>query len=206
MVAENAERLASRLYGSMDRYGFWLDDVRSGKCHCPKCRALSASDQQLLTCNAMAARLRKSRPQAQVAYLAYFDTLELPEQVQPAEGVFLEFAPMDKWNRLYGDAPRFAAGAAREAAQMPLLPRVFPRDTATVLEYWIDNSLFSQWKKPPKALTPPDGAAIAGDIAAYQKAGYRHFSVFGCFLGADYEALHGEPNLAGLTDAFQKQR
>lgn len=144
LVAENAEKLASRLYGSMDRYGFWLDDVRSGKCHCPKCRGLSASDQQLLTCNAMAARLRQSRPQAQIAYLAYFDTLALPVQVRPAEGVFLEFAPMDKWNRLYADAPRFAEGAAQEEKQMALLPGIFPRETATVLEYWIDNSLFSQ--------------------------------------------------------------
>lgn len=200
-VADAAAQLADSLYRSEERYHFWLDDSRKGRCHCPRCRALSDSDQQLTVVNAMLAGIRRSRPQAKLSYLAYFDALQLPTQVQPAEGVFLEYAPFDKWNYICTPAPHFAVGAALEEKMLLPLLNFFGRKDATVLEYWIDNSLFSGWKKPPVRLdcTKTD---IRADIARYLSAGYEHICVFGCYLGPDYEARYGEPDITPLTDAL----
>lgn len=200
-VADTAASLADRLYRSEETYHFWLDDARKSRCHCPKCRELSGSDQQLTIVNAMASGIRRSRPNAKLSYLAYFETLHLPTKVRPAPGVFLEYAPFDKWNLLCRGEERFAPGAALEEEMLLPLLRFFGQKDATVLEYWIDNSLFSQWKKPPARLdcTKWD---IPGDVARYLAAGYEHISVFGCFLGPDYEALYGEPDIAPLTRAL----
>ncbi len=202
LVADNAVLLASALYGSGNMYFFWLDDARQGLCQCEKCRSLSASDQQLLVVNAMAKALREKDHQAKIAYLAYFDTLQLPQQVTPEKGVFLEYAPMDKWNIRYRQLDKIAAGAALEKQMCRPLLDFFGKKDSVVLEYWIDNSLFSNWKKPPKKLCC-DGAEVKRDVAYYLKTGYENISVFGCFLGEDYEALHGEPDIKPMTDAFQ---
>ena len=47
-IALRAEQLARMLDTGSDRYFFWLDDVKDCQCHCPKCSALSASDQQMI--------------------------------------------------------------------------------------------------------------------------------------------------------------
>jgi hypothetical protein len=69
IVAENAARLAKSLYGSTERFFFWLDDAADGRCHCQKCKELSASDQQLLILNRIIKRLRKDIPNASLAYV-----------------------------------------------------------------------------------------------------------------------------------------
>ena len=43
-IAKRAEHLARMLTVNSDHYFFWLDDVPGIRCHCEKCRSLSASD------------------------------------------------------------------------------------------------------------------------------------------------------------------
>lgn len=199
IMADNAVNLAKQLYGSTNRYHFWLDDVVKNRCMCPKCRELSASDQSLIVVNKLTESLRKEIPDAKVPFLAYYQTVLLPEKVKPVPGVFLEFAPLSKWQPkdhkahiLYGEL---------ELTQLPVLMDFFGKEDAKVLEYWLDNSLFSNWKKPPKELHA-DGEQAKRDIAQYIDWGVKEITTFACFLGPDYEALFGEPDITPYTEAF----
>jgi hypothetical protein len=205
IVADKAEKLADQLYGCDEKYFFWLDDASGGRCLCEKCRELSAADQQMIALNAIVKKLRKKRPGAMLSYLAYYDTLDLPKKVKPEEGIFLEYAPIDKWKAAPSDPEAHAAKVQRELdARRPLI-EFFGKEGSRVLEYWIDNSLFSGWKKPPKPLRC-DGDRALSDLKHYKALGYQDVSTFGCFLGQDYEALYGEPDITPFTDAVNKIR
>ena len=202
IMAGNAVKLAKQLYGSSNRYHFWLDDVmHDRRCMCPKCRELSASDQCLVVVNRLVEALRKEIPDAKVPFLSYYHTLYLPEKIKPAPGVFLEFAPISKWQPK--DHPTHIQFADTERTQLPLLMDFFGREDTKVLEYWLDNSLFSSWKKPPKELHA-DGEQAKQDIARYIGWGVKEITTFACFLGPDYEELFGEPDITPYTDAFPK--
>jgi hypothetical protein len=205
IAAKSAAKLTNLLYGCDERYFFWLDDAAGGKCHCPKCKALSPSDQQLIALNAMITEIRKEKPKALLSYLAYYDTLDLPQTVAPADGIFLEYAPIDKWRRRPGEREKYAEKVKRELASREPLIRYFGSKNSRVLEYWIDNSLFSGWKKPPQKLEC-DGDEADRDIKEYLELGYEDISTFGCYLGEDYEELYGEPDIKPFTDAVNKNR
>ena len=190
-VAENAAALAEKLYGSGKNFYFWLDDCRGSACHCEKCREYTPSEQQLLAVNAMARAVREKIPGARMAYLAYADSMPPPEKVKPEQGVFLEYAPMEKYKNEAGSA----ALALEEEKMLPRLLEFFGADGAKVLEYWYDNSMFSGWEKPPKRFSP-DVGAMARDVSFYSEKGFRYISSFACFLGEDYEKLYGEADIA----------
>jgi hypothetical protein len=71
-----------------------------------------------------------------------------------------------------------------------------------VLEYWLDNSLFSHWKRPPQPFSA-DPAVVKADVEFYREAGFDMIGTFACYLGEDYEELHGEPDITPFTKAFQ---
>ena len=196
LFSENAAKVASRLYRSSPRYYFWLDDKKDRHCHCEKCRSLSSSDKQLKVINAIAGKLRAFRSDAKVAYLAYFDTVAVPTVIKPAENVFLEYAPFEKY--VYKGEDRDQVVARELAAVTPLLD-FFGRTDAKVLEYWYDNSMFSGWKKPPKEFTL-DRAAMAKDISEYKANGFEYIASFACYLGSDYDALYGKADFAPFAD------
>ena len=194
IVAENAAKLAVQLYGSRPVFYFWLDDATNIHCKCEKCRELSPSDQNLTAVNAMIGAIRKVIPEAKLAYLAYMDSLEVPQKVKPAEGVFLEYAPIEKYKK--------ANPERIEAERNMLLKQIefFGLEDSKVLEYWLDNSLFSGWKKPPKEFVP-DNEIIKKEVREYADLGFETVSTFGCFLGEDYEDLYGEADISGYTEA-----
>lgn len=61
-----------------------------------------------------------------------------------------------------------------------------------MLEYWVDNSRFSNWTKPPQHMALNE-AVMAQDVAFYKEMGFESLTSFACYLGDDYVALHGEP-------------
>ena len=145
----------------------WLDDVSGGKCHCEKCAALSASDQQLLTINAMLRGLRRYNRAAKLCYLAYIDAMDVPECIEPLPGVFLEYAPFHR------DSHR------------PLLDETCPENVREVRSLHALLRLFGHL-----AL---DEAILREDARAYRALGFASITSFGCYLGQDYRALWGEP-------------
>ncbi len=194
-IAENAARLAKKLYRSTNKYYFWLDDARDVFCHCPECEKMSASDQQLTVLNHMLKRLKKDDESACLAYLAYCDTMAPPVSVAPEKGIFLEYAPYDR------DFHAPIEGNSQSAVLKELLD-FFGSDGARVLDYWYDNSYYSGYRKPPKAFVP-DNAVINADLKYYTSLGLGEIAGFACYLGKDYEELYGEPDI-GVISAFLK--
>lgn len=205
LVAKQGADLIERLYRSEENYFFWMDDAKNCLCRCPHCRNLSASDQQLIFLNALLTEIRKKKKNAKLAYLAYHDTMALPKSVCPNDGIFLEYAPINKWLSENANVKENAEYVRRERQTCKLLLDYFGCSNSRVLEYWLDNSLFSGWKKPPKAFLC-DREKIERDIREYKETGYENISVFACFLGQDYENLYGEPDITPFTETIKKYK
>ena len=61
-----------------------------------------------------------------------------------------------------------------------------------MLEYWLDVSRFSGWKRPAKKL-PWNREVFLADLDTYAGRGIRHVTTFACYIDADYLKRHGEP-------------
>ena len=199
LFARRAAELAQALYGSGKDFYFWMDDGRGIHCNCPKCRALSPSDQQYIALRAAIGEIRKHLPDARMAYLAYIDTIEPPTAVENDGAIFLEYAPFEKYTARGEDREE---RISREKAMIAPLLDCFGRENAKVLEYWYDNSLFSRWKKPPARFVL-DEKAMQRDIREYREMGFSRASTFACFLGDDYEELYGEADIRPFARAFE---
>ena len=182
-VAENAAVLADVLTPTTHRYYLWADDGQPW-CQCDRCAGLSCSDQNLITMNAILAGLRDRDPAASLAYLAYHNTLDPPEQTQPQEGIFLEYAPIARRvDRPLRD-PAIAENADLADNLDPLLD-FFGADGAQVLEYWLDVSRFSKYRKPAvEALLDRD--VLADDVDFYASKGFRSITTFACYMDSEY--------------------
>ena len=191
IIAESALEFSRLLRPTTHRYFYWPDDGREW-CHCDKCRGLSASEQALLVENHLLRALRRHHdPEAAVCHIAYGPTLTPPQQVKPEPGIFLEFAPITRsYDRPFAEQTATTLVDRLEVFEANLA--VFPRDTAQVLEYWLDNSRFSGWRRPAKKL-PWNNAVFRADVATYAQRGIRHVTSFACYIDAEYVKLHGEP-------------
>jgi hypothetical protein len=188
IAAENAVAIARLLRPTTGRYFYWGDDGRPW-CRCPKCRELSDSEQALIVENHLAKALRAHDPRAQVAHLAYSSTLPAPRLVKPEPNVFLEYAPIQRrYNIPYSEQMDGRDGLANLDANL----QVFPAATAQVLEYWLDVSRFSHWKRPAVKL-PWNRDVFLADLGTYSKRGIRRITSFACYIDADYVARYGDP-------------
>ena len=199
LFARRAAELAQALYGSGKDFYFWMDDGRGIHCNCPKCRALSPSDQQYIALRAAIGEIRRHIPDARMAYLAYIDTIEPPTAVENDGAIFLEYAPFEKYTARGEDREE---RISREKAMIAPLLDCFGRENAKVLEYWYDNSLFSRWKKPPARFVLDEEAMLC-DVREYREMGFARASTFACFLGDDYEELYGEADIRPFARAFE---
>ena len=202
LVAKNAVQLAMSLYGSTHDFYFWLDDGRDLRCNCPLCRDLSASDQQMIVLNRMLCEIRKHIPDARMAYLAYVDSLIPPSEVKVGDGIFLEYAPFEKYTANNENAEELIT---REREMIVPLMKTFDKEPKKVLEYWYDNSLFSEWKKPPNKFVL-DRKSMLEDISQYRETGFDCISTFACFLGKDYEELYGPADITDFSEAVEDIR
>ena len=194
VVKRRAKELAKQLYRSEKKFYFWADDAKGSTCSCEKCRRYSPSDKNLFLMNEILGAIREEIPDARLACLAYQDTINVPEKIRPADGIFLEYAPIDRDLKVpIGDQNGGANGAVRD------LLAFFGKKDSKVLEYWMDNSMLSKWQKPPKEYKP-DKEVIRADVALYRSVGFENISSFACFLGDDYEALYGEPDVPSLKE------
>jgi len=192
IVCENACLWAKTLPSTTGRTFLWLDDG-SSMCRCPSCRGYSDSDQALILENAMISALQRKDPRVSLAHLAYANTLPAPSQVKPVEGIFLEFAPIHRsWEHPISEREIVGRGK-KHGETMDCLDAnldIFPRESAQVLEYWLDVSLHSRWKRPARRL-PWNREAFLADLDAYASRGIRHVTSFGVYLDAVYMERFG---------------
>ena len=190
IVSTNALRLARQLRPTTGRSFFWGDDGLAW-CRCPRCREFTESDQALILENHLVRALRQIDPAAQLAHLAYHNTLAAPCRVKPEPGVFLEFAPIHRsYDKPYHEQTGPDVRDALAALEANL--RLFPAQSAQVLEYWLDVSRFSGWKRPAVEL-PWRRDVVEADAATYARLGIRHVTTFAVWIDADYVRRFGEP-------------
>jgi hypothetical protein len=190
VIAENAITVAKVLRPTTGRFFFWGDDGEPW-CSCRECKRLMPSDQALLIENRVVRALRGIELKASLAHLAYANTLSPPKRVKPEPGVFLEYAPI---KRRY-DIPykqQSSPGQPDALSALDANLELFPAETAQVLEYWLDVSRFSGWKRPAINL-PWRRDVVESDIATYGSRGIRHITIFGVYIDADYRKRFGEP-------------
>ena len=194
IISDKAAELSKSLYASSDKFYLWLDDGKNLHCHCEKCSRFSPSDQQLIALNAMLDGIKRGRPNAKLAYLAYCTTIDAPKKIVPHKDIFLEYAPFER------DRSKPArAMSEEEKKNIEKLFEVFGKKDSKILEYWYDNSMFSGWKKPPKRLTV-DNDMILNDANFYKELGFENIGSFACYLGKDYEELYGKPELTAIKN------
>lgn len=200
-VSRRTEQLARMLDAGSDKYFFWVDDVTGYECHCEKCCGLNSSDQSMLVTNAMLRGIRRYNRQAKMCYLAYHDAIVAPQHVEALEGVFLEYAPI----RRDSSRPLFDPDCEKnvsEVRDLKKLLEMFGKQDSQVLEYWVDNSRYSKWTKPPVKLELAE-EVMRADVKAYRELGFESITSFGCFLGQDYRELWGEPPVKLYGDILQ---
>jgi len=175
-VAEKALYYAKILPATNHRYYYWIDDGKP-MCYCPKCSIYSDSEQALIVENHIIKELRKYDPKAKLAHLAYLNTLSAPRRVKPEEGIFLQYAPIRRtWDKPIDET---------HVQYLKENLTVFPVETAEVLEYWLDVSIFSKWKKPAVKL-PWNREVFESDIDTYASLGIRNITSFAVYIDDVY--------------------
>ena len=187
LMAENAVGIAKTLKPTTGRYFYWGDDARPW-CQCPKCRELSASEQALTVENRLCKALRDVDSDTQLSHLAYANTMTAPKKVKPEKGVFLEYAPI---KRRYDIPLEQQQDLAEGLAALDANLKVFPKETAQVLEYWLDVSRFSHWKRPAVRL-PWKKEVLEADAQVYWKRGIRSITTFAAWVDGDYQKRFGD--------------
>jgi len=197
-LSKNTAKVVEKLKSDTGRYYFWLDDVTGGGCECDECKKLTLSDQALLIYNAILKGIKQVDPNGKQCFLAYSKQFAPPEVIKPDKGIFVEFAPMRGNTNL-----PFATNPENEKfiKHIDQLLRFFGKEDSTVLDYWLDNSLFSNWTKPPKKLSI-NPKVISEDVEFYKSKGFEEITTFACYLSDDYRELHGEPPIAEYIKAF----
>ena len=200
-LTDRAEQLARMLPSDTGRYYFWSDDMPDSFCNCEKCREFSPSDQALMIYHAILRGIRRVDEKAKHCYLAYKENLLIPQRIKPEEGIFVEYAPM--WRDTTIPLSDTSCETNRKFYETikPLIGCFGGKD-AQVLEYWLDNSLFSDWKKPPKPLSICTDT-IKQDITFYRQCGFEGITTFGCYLSDDYIELHGTPPIVEYGECFE---
>lgn len=195
VAAENAARYTRLLPSSTGRYFYWIDDAMP-MCRCPECRGYSDSDQALILENHLLRAIRSVDARASLAHLAYVNTLDPPITVRPDPGIFLEFAPIE---RRY-DRPlsaRDTMGAMHDVTHGQLLDALdanlewFGAESAQILEYWLDVSRFSGWKRENVSAIPWSDEVFRDDVQTYADQGIRHVTTFAVWIDEDYVKQYG---------------
>jgi hypothetical protein len=196
IACENAVKYARLLRPTTGRYFYWIDDGQP-MCRCEKCRGLSDSDQALVLENRLLEALRRDDPRATLAHLAYARTLKPPTQVKPRPGIFLEFAPISRrYDRPFGEREARPGGGPTHGELLDLLDAnlaFFGREGAQALEYWLDLSRFSGWRREKVQKLPWNQEVFLADLKTYAQRGIRHITSFGAWLDGDYVNRFGEP-------------
>jgi hypothetical protein len=207
VVRENARKYTGVLRSTTGRYFYWIDDGQP-MCRCPKCRGLSDSDQALLLEHHVLEAIREVDSRATLAHLAYSRTLTPPTQIKPKPGIFLEFAPIERrYDVPLGRREARGVGGAPHGKLLDALEanlEWFGRAGAQALEYWLDLSRFSGWKRQNVRRLPWHEDVFLDDLQTYARRGVRHVTTFAAWVDGDYVKRFGDPPLdrygAGLVE------
>lgn len=212
ILKEQAKWVAATYRSTNNKYYCWMDDgVYGGAapiCNCPKCKAAgwNAADQALIFENAILEGLRSVNPKATLAHLAYDYTIEAPSKVKPVDGIFLEFAPIHRSYEYPLSNKGVRKGGHQTHGQMlqclEANLKVFPSETAQVLEYWVDASLASDYKIGALKPVPWNLTIFNDDLATYASYGIHCVTAYSAFIGPVYAGKYGVTCLEQYGDGL----
>jgi hypothetical protein len=192
-ITEHSKTLAEILVPSTNRYFLGQDDGKNVFCNCDECSELSASDQALMMAHAALEGIKKINPEGKLAYLAYQKTLE-PPKIKPNKDIFLEFAPISRKFDTSIDDQSDPANAKYSKSLKDLL-ELFGADDSHVLEYWLDDSLFSKYMEFLRVKLPFYPEVVKRDVTFYKSLGFDSITSFAAFLDDKYVKKNGLPPL-----------
>jgi hypothetical protein len=194
-IEKNIGKITKWLKPSTHRYFFWTDDVEHSFCNCDSCKKYSESEQALLFENRLLEMLRKTDSLATLAHLAYGSTYRAPVNVKPAKGIFLEYAPINR------DYLKPLSDEHMQNLKENL--QVFPTNTAHILEYWLDASMFSKWDRKNLVRVPWDKSSCDRDVKFYTDLGISSITTFGTWmLNSDYFSKYGEDDTHQIVKEY----
>lgn len=200
IVKKNAVKLARMLRPTTNKYYIWQDDYEDIFCHCDDCKQLSASDQNMILMNAIIEGINQVYPEAKLAYLAYISTIKQPIKIEPNKNIFLEFAPIHRDFKTHINDVNSKKNIFY-IKELKKLIDVFGVNDGQILEYWLDCSLFSNWKKPAVKL-PFNKEILKRDIEYYHSLGFESVTSFGVFLDDEYFKAFGVPPIKEYGEAL----
>jgi hypothetical protein len=186
----------------------WQADVWVKQADPDRERNYTISDSTLQFMNEMLSAIREVRPEARLAFLAYLGTFHRPKFVKPAEGIFLEIAPM---HRCFAHAiadPNCPINSRKVSATemtrqnmgvksvIEALLEVFKPGEAQVLGYWLDASLFGRSRyKDMRGRVPQFGDIIKDDINYYRSLGISAITTFAVGIDKSYLSEFTSPTI-----------
>lgn len=203
-----ARDFVRQLPGCIRDFFLWQADVWLEQTEYAKKRNYNLSDSTLQFMNEMLSAIKEVRPDARLAFLAYLSTWERPKHVQPADGIFLEIAPI---HRCFAHAitdPHCpinspAAPNVQTARQLvgvksviEELLQVFNPGETQVLGYWLDASLFGRSRyKDLHGRVPQFGDVIKNDVNYYRSLGISAITTFAAGINKEYLERFTSPTI-----------
>ena len=146
-------------------FHLWADDIEGGGwSHEPGKEDYTPSDQALLVSNYLVKKLREKLPNADLAYLAYHDTVFPPRAVKPEAGLVYLYAPRERCYAHALNDPTCELNRKYAQALENGLP-AFGGANAEVFEYYADQILYENMTNPPI----PE--VLSADLQYYRKLG-----------------------------------
>ena len=92
---------------------------------------------------------------------------------------------------------------SRFRADLLKLLTVFPAERVHVLEYWLDVSYFSSWRRPLRKIgCSPE--VMRRDLEFYYSLGIRNFATFAVMMNETYSAQFGDEELYACGEALNE--
>lgn len=212
ILKEQAKWVATTYRSTNHKYYCWMDDGSNGGpdpiCNCAACKAAgwNAADQALVFENVIIEGLREVDPEATLAHLAYDYTIQAPSKVKPQEGIFLEFAPIHRSyyypisNKSIRKGGHMTHGEMLQCLENNL--KLFPAETAEVLEYWVDASLSSDYDFNNLKPVPWNLSIFNSDLDCYASYGIHCITAYSAYIGPKYAGMYGYKCLEEYGDGL----
>ncbi len=206
LLAKNVVEFAKIATPTTGRYYFWIDDGMQ-LCHPNVGDIYSDSEQALILENYLLRELKAFDSRATIAHLAYHNTLVPPKKITPDEGVFLEFAPISRSydisfrKQKEDESKKYSSGWLALKENL----KIFPANSAQILEYWTDVSLFSNWKRPFNELPwEKINNVLKDDVLFYKEFDIPNFTSFGNGHDGYYKKNFGLDHIQDYGKAFEE--
>ena len=132
--------------------------------------------------------LKRYDASAKLGFLSYQDALTVPN-IAPDKDMFLEFAPIDRNHFVAMEAADDKNKKNRDVLEKML--KIFSAESAQILEYFLDVSLFCQWKRENAGPLHLSKERLDKDIRYYKSLGIENITTFTGFMDKEWREKFG---------------